>query len=542
MSFWAGIVKGVEANDAERKDEADRTERQEIRAEDVAWREKMHQVAEARELRQEERHSEIQETARKQWELTYERDADQFAARMGIDRERLEYQKDSDAFNRMKDLVANYPSLVGGVNGVKTSGGGGINSDEAPSPEEIREQTLLFIDGIGGKDNIENLTEPNREIVEAVLANPAASVGIMALATSQRLKGNNFDLTKLSEYINYAGVMEGTGDKEARDAFIVKFQKSQQLGTPLEAQEILEGVSALSSYTPSKVIWSVGKIDKPNQMDAKEAGAINREIARVGVSLLSMEINRLAELAADTNIGADEKAAIEAEREKLNLMKQDYNNADYRDTAMFNIKQMFGPQIKEELGGLGFIDPKVLERFIPTPQGTPDPQGTTETQEATVPPTPEQVVSIVPEGEDFIKNTNEDGEVVVTFRSDMTVAELNKQIANLMKQDPSITRVVVPGQNRVFESNGAVPDVNVDANEPAQTQGETTTTNDTGPQSELHNNVSTLLNGLSDPATDNGMIGRSLENLVEQHGEEVIDAIIKDIKGSDVTLDDLGIQ
>ena len=364
----------------------------------------------------------------------------------------------------------------------------------------------------------------------------------MALANSQRLKGNNFDLTKLSEYINYAGVMEGTGDKEARDAFIVKFQKSQQLGTPLEAQEILEGVSALSSYTPSKVIWSVGKIDKPNQMDAKEAGAINREIARVGVSLLSMEINRLAELAADTNIGADEKAAIEAEREKLNLMKQDYNNADYRDTAMFNIKQMFGPQIKEELGGLGFIEPEVLERFIPTPQGTPDPQEATVPQGTTDTTTPEQVVSIVPEGEDFIKNTNEDGEVVVTFRSDMTVAELNKQIANLMKQDPSITRVVVPGQNRVFESNGAVPDVNVDANEPAQTQGETTTTNDTGPQSELHNNVSTLLNGLSDPATDNGMIGRSLENLVEQHGEEVIDAIIKDIKGSDVTLDDLGIQ
>ena len=33
MSFWEGIVKGVEANDAERKDEADRVERQEARAE-----------------------------------------------------------------------------------------------------------------------------------------------------------------------------------------------------------------------------------------------------------------------------------------------------------------------------------------------------------------------------------------------------------------------------------------------------------------------------------------------------------------------------
>ena len=120
----------------------------------------------------------------------------------------------------------------------------------------------------------------------------------------------------------------------------------------------------------------------------------------------------------------------------------------------------------------------------------------------------------------------------------MTVAEINKQIANLMEQDPSVTRFVVPGQNKVFTRNGAVPDANVES---AQPQGETTT-NDTGPQSELHNNVSTLLNGLSDPATDNGMIGRSLENLVEQHGEEVIDAIIKDIKGSDVTLDDLGIQ
>ena len=534
MSFWAGIVKGMEANDAERKDEDDRAERKEIRAEDVAWREKMHKAAEARELRQEERDAQTRALETAWREKKFDQDADHFLQTMGIQIERFDYEKDQNEINRLQDLAEKYPSLVRGVNGVRTpgGGGGGINSDKEPTPREIEEQTLLFIDGIGGRDNIENLTEPNREIVEAVLANPAASVGIMALATSQRLKGNNFDLTKLSEYINYAGVMEGTGDKEARDAFIVKFQKSQQLGTPLEAKEILDGVAALSSYTPSKVIWSVGQIDENQKLDAKELNATNNEIARVAVSLLSREINKLAELA--TNEGdEDKKAAIEAERNKLMLMKDKYNTSDYKDTALFEMRQRYGPQIKEELIPLGFIDTEVLERLLPTAPEDTDTQGTTDTPEAIVPPDPKQVVSIVPEGEDFIKNTNEDGEVVVTFRSDMTVTELNRQIANLMKQDPSITRVVVPGQNKVFDSNGAVPD--------AQPQGETTT-NDTGPQSELHNKVSTLLNGLSDPATDNGMIGRSLENLVEQHGEEVIDAIIKDIKGSDVTLDDLGIQ
>ena len=540
MSFWEGIVKGVEANDAERKDEADRAERQEARAEDVAWREKMFEATEARQRAVDAMNAASAQEDRDWKEQTEATRIKEVGLEFDLKKDKYRTEQENIDFERARQLAKDHPelyaSLNGGGSGGSTGGGsgGGINSGKVPSPEEIAKQVQLFKHELGGKDGIEALTEPNREIVEAVLANPAAAVGIMTLATGQRGKGNNFDLTKISEYINYAGVMEGKGSKEERDAFILKFQESQKLGTPLEAQEILEGVAALSAYKPAQVLWNLKKIDDTKAPDLKDLATVNKVVERRGLQLVNLEKSKLQQQAAN-EADSDKKQELLRQAEDLTKLAAMYETTSQRDTAVERMKQMYPNEIREHLEGSGMVDAGLIDFVVPLPEEESAGETGTGGQESSN----VQSAAEVPEGQDYILHTTKDGTEGFKFRNDITGEDLNSILAELREENPDMTHFAIEGKGEFIlssllpEADGNTDQAGVDptASEPTASE----------PTSELHNRVGQLLNGIQDSATDNGMIGRTLEQLIEEHGEEAIDSIIQDLKGPDVSFDSLGL-
>ena len=441
MSFWEGLVKGIEANDAERKDEADRAERKEARAEDVAWREKMFEATEARHNAAELRDAQRYETEREDKRLQDERHERHFQLNYGLQKDQYESQEAQRTYQNSLDLAKSFPELFsslyggGSTGGGSTGGGGGgggINSDKVPSPEEIAKQVKLFKFELGGEDGIETLTEPNRQIVDAVLANPTSAVGIMALAQAQKLKGNNFDLSKISEYINYAGVMEEKGSREERDAFILKFQESQKLGTPLEAKEILEGVAALSAYKPAQVIWNLKKVDKPTTIDASDVKHIQDQVNREMLSSLKVKKYHLTQEIGKLKAGTDEHTKLSAERAKLVEIETRYDTSATRDTAVLEMLPLFGRDVLNKLADLPDIyDSNTMDILYP-PELL---QEGTEEQEVTVPT--------------FSFEVNDNNQNVITFDGgEPTQEQINEAIAANPKVDVINTGTLLITRNR----------------------------------------------------------------------------------------------
>lgn len=319
MSFWSGLGRAMESNEAQRNLEEARDEREEARAKAEAWQLKTFEYGARRDEFLDERYEAKTLLQQEQYDTAQGRLNNAEIARA-----------DQQSFNNTVTMFELTKDLSGPF------GGSGANTSKAkaPSSDDMEAASLNIRSELGGKQGIDNLTRGKREFFETILSDPAAAYGVSAFLQAQRggKEGNDINIMDLPDYISISGIIKGKGDpnaaKELRDMIMAGD------GNITDLDKLMNGLSSLETYSPMQVVWSQTKAikDLPSQeQDFKTFQSVLRKQA----------------ISAYNKIPADERQDSPLHAA---LTKLENSNETTQDRGFDDLFNLMGADLAEGMG------------------------------------------------------------------------------------------------------------------------------------------------------------------------------------------------
>tara|TARA_R110000850_G_scaffold168278_1_gene293273 strand:+ start:358 stop:1902 length:1545 start_codon:yes stop_codon:yes gene_type:complete len=319
MSFWSGLGRAMESNEAQRNVEEARDEREAARAKAEAWQTKTFEYGANRDRLLDERYEDKTLLQQEQYETAQERLNRAETART----DQQSFSNKITMFNLTKDL--------GGAFGGR---GGNASKAKAPSAPDMEAASMNIRSELGGKQGIDNLPRGKREFFETILSDPAAAYGVSAFLQAQRggKEGNDINIMDLPDYISIAGIIKGKGDpnaaKELRDMIMAGD------GNIANMDKLMNGLSGLEEYDPMQVVWSQTKAIKDFPSQEKDFETFQ-------------SVLRKQAIAAYNKIPAAERQTSPL-HEALNKLEND--NETTQDRGFDDLFNLMGADLAEEMG------------------------------------------------------------------------------------------------------------------------------------------------------------------------------------------------
>ena len=378
MSFWAGVVKGVEANDRQRQLDETRDERKAEREEAQAWREQQFKYQVKRDGIVDARNAAALEVAAS--ERQYQRDKDEInlqytaaenerkeeAHTISLRNSKIGIIRDRFEMIRLLNLDINPEDLGQGTSAYL---GGGLGAPPPSATKPVSTQTgVEAIQSVtnqlnatmeNGSGFFESLEEGSEEHTfwTTLMKDPNAVAAVEAFRISQNKAGdsNYINVADLPNIIKITNIVQAKG-VEAREKFIDLVRNG---GSTIEDDEAFwNGALAASQYQPLKVHWVQGNMPKTASAQASDMKSFE--------DTLSSYIQRISlDNAADPDVSNtidNILSALNKHRSRGLQMAAEYPVVDPETGQLTTLAE----QVAKDLG-LSVTSTKGLVAYLPPP-------------------------------------------------------------------------------------------------------------------------------------------------------------------------------
>tara|TARA_R110000737_G_scaffold353378_1_gene404676 strand:- start:3730 stop:5904 length:2175 start_codon:yes stop_codon:yes gene_type:complete len=239
MSFWSGLGRAMESNEAQRNVEAARDEREAARDKAEAWQNKTFEYGVNRDKLLDKRNEE--RTLAEQ---------DRYDTSVALEQLRYDTNqtKEADAIkiDRTLQLLKLYPAgLVDGLSGDVVSPSKGVG---VLSPEAITAGSSAF----GAVFSELNPDQQKDEFWSAASKSPAAQATLIGFMEAQAKKGNTVSLSDMPKYFKYYGAVAGRGEDEIKEFMKNITSGDENVG---DADTFIKGLKAAHNARGTKQLF-----------------------------------------------------------------------------------------------------------------------------------------------------------------------------------------------------------------------------------------------------------------------------------------------